>query len=81
MKMILKKYLECLPNWESWKKLNRKGFECTVSFTCIKDKIITETENGGISITNITTLHDKKADVYVAITGDQVALTDIRVKR
>ena len=68
-------------NWESWKKLNRKGFECTVSFTCIKDKIITETENGGISITNITTLHDKKADVYVAITGDQVALTDIRVKR
>ena len=67
-------------NWDAWKKLNRKGFECTVSFTRFKNKIITETENGGISITNITTLNDKKADVYVSITGDQVAVTDIRIK-
>ena len=67
-------------NWDAWKKLNRKGFECTVSFTRFKNKLITETENGGISITNITTLNDKKADVYVSITGDQVAITDIRIK-
>ncbi len=66
--------------WDSWKKLNRKGFECTVNFTRLKNRIITETENGGISITNITTLLDKNKDVYVAITGDQVALTDIRIK-
>ena len=67
--------------WESWKKLNRKGYECTVSFTWIKNKIITETSNGGITITNITTLHDKNKEIYVAITGDQVALTDIRIKK
>ena len=67
--------------WESWKKLNRKGFECTVSFTWIKNKIITETSNGGITITNITMLHDKNKEIYVAITGDQVALTDIRIKK
>ncbi len=67
--------------WESWKKLNRKGFECTVSFTWIKNKIITETSNGGITISNITTLHDKNKEIFVAITGDQVALTDIRIKK
>ena len=67
-------------DWESWKKMNKKGFECTVRFTCLKNKIITETENGGISITNITTLRNKKENVYVAITGDQVAVTDIRIK-
>lgn len=68
-------------NWENWKKLNRKGFECTVGFAWIKNKLITETVNGGISITNITTVHDKNKKIYVAITGDQVALTDIRIKK
>ena len=67
--------------WENWKKLNRKGFECTVCFTKLKNKIITETENGGISITNITTIHDKDKEIYVSITGDQVALTDIRIRK
>ncbi len=68
-------------NWDNWKKLNRKGFECGVRFTRYKNKIITETENGGISIINTTTLKNKKEKVYVSITGDQVALTDIRIKR
>ena len=72
---------EDFTNWESWKKLNRKGFECTVGFAWIKNKLITETVNGGISITNITTVHDKNKKIYVAITGDQVALTDIRIKK
>ncbi len=67
--------------WENWKKLNRKGFECMVRFSRMKNKIITETENGGISITNITTIRDKNKNIYVSVTGDQVALTDIRIRK
>lgn len=33
----------------------------------------------GIYIKNVTTIDDDTADVYVAITEDQVALTNIRI--
>ncbi len=32
-----------------------------------------------INIENITTVTDDKSTVYVALSGDQVALTDIRI--
>ena len=66
-------------SWEAWKTLNKKGIECEVKFTVEKGVIITEAETGGIILKNTTRLKEDK-EVYVALTGDQCALTDIRIK-
>lgn len=66
--------------WSEWKELNKRGIECCVDFIKHGDKITTVTENLGISIENITTVIDGNNKVYVSLTGDQVALTDIRIR-
>ena len=67
--------------WESWKKANMEGFDCTVSFKRDGNKITATTENLGISIKNVTTILEEKDEVYLTITGDQCVITNIRIKR
>lgn len=66
--------------WEEWKSVNKKGMEVEVSFKRKSDHIILKTQNLGIDLENVTTLNDTGSKVYIALTGDQVALTDIRVR-
>ena len=66
--------------WENWKKKNKEGIECTVYLVKSGNKITLGTENLGIAIENTTLINDDVKEVYVALTGDRVALTDIRVK-
>ena len=65
--------------WESWKDRNKEGLEVEIDFVRRGRRITFSTSNLGIEITNTTTVVDGPDTVYVAITGDQVALTDIRV--
>ena len=65
--------------WDAWKRGNREGLDCTVTFRREGNVITTETENLGISIKNVTRITEKTDTVYAALTGDQVALTDIRI--
>ncbi|MBO4904172.1 MAG: diguanylate cyclase, partial [Lachnospiraceae bacterium] len=65
--------------WDAWKEENKKGFDCTVSFQRDGNKIITTTENLGISLNVTTTIVEDIFDVYVSLTGDQCALTNIRI--
>ncbi len=65
--------------WEAWKEANKKGFDCTVSFRRDDNKIITTTENFGIGLSVTTTVLDNPFEVYVSLTGDQCAITDIRI--
>ena len=37
------------------------------------------TENMGISLSSVTTVKDEVDELYVALTGDQIALTNIRL--
>lgn len=67
--------------WDAWKEANKKGFECTVYFKMEEGRIITTSENLGISITNITTEYDPDKDVYLSLTGDQVVITNVRIER
>lgn len=67
------------PGWEKWKEINKEGMECEVSLEKKGNRVILKTENLGINIENITTVTDDKSTVYVALSGDQVALTDIRI--
>ena len=41
--------------------------------------ITTETENAGIYIKNITTITNAPKDIFVSLTGDQCALTNIKI--
>lgn len=68
--------------WDDWKEINRKGLECEVYLERKGNRIELRTENLGISIENTTVITEEPSAVsavYVALTGDQVALTDIRV--
>ena len=60
---------------------NRQGMDCTVTIQREKNRITMQTENLGIAIHGVTTIHDDVTDVYVALTGDQCAITNIRVIR
>ncbi len=66
--------------WDEWKIANKKGFDCTVTFKRDGNKIITSTKNLGIVIKNTTTVLDSPEEVYVSLTGDQCALTNIRIE-
>lgn len=66
--------------WAEWEKENKKGFESTVEFEKNGNTIRFFTRNKGIALENICTLKDSPETVYVCLTGDQVALTDIRIK-
>ncbi|MBR1898926.1 MAG: HD domain-containing protein [Oscillospiraceae bacterium] len=68
------------PGWEAWKTLHKEGLECSVRFLRKGGKITVSAETLGIAIEHTLLLHDKTAAVYAALTGDQVALTDIRVR-
>ena len=54
--------------------------ECSVLLERKGNKVTLRTETLGIAIENTTILSDGKDRVFAALTGDQVALTDIRVR-
>ena len=66
--------------WDVWKVMNRIGFDCSVQISRKGNTLTVTTENGGISIKNITNLSEDSKNLYVALTGDQCALTNIRIK-
>ncbi|MCR5356287.1 MAG: HD domain-containing protein [Lachnospiraceae bacterium] len=77
-RFVMKK-TDDFPGWDRWKELNSEGVECTVTFERKGNRIVLKTENQGIKIESTTTLLDDKERVYAAVTGDMVAITDIRV--
>lgn len=67
--------------WEAWKDANKNGLDCKVKITKENNKVIISTENYGIIINSTTTIKDGAENLYVALTGDQCALTDIHISR
>ena len=67
--------------WDKWKQLNKNGVDCIVSISR-KDNIVTVTTvNGGITTTNVTAVPANEHFLFAALTGDQCALTNIRIKK
>ena len=66
-------------SWDDWNEKNRQGMEYEILIRRKGNRIIMTTENGGILLQNTTTLQDSLKNVYVSITGDQCAITDIRI--
>ena len=67
--------------WDAWKQYNKEGFDCKVTFKRDAEKITLMTENFGLSLTDNITIRDGGREVYAALTGDQVALTNIRIRQ
>ena len=67
--------------WNAWKEKNREGLDCRVSIRREGNIITMATENLGIRIASETTVRDEVEELYVALTGDQCVLTNIRIKR
>ncbi len=72
---------EAFGNWDAWMKYNQEGYDTKVRFTVEDNKITVITENAGVSIRNTAVLSDMSQPIYAAITGDQVAVTNIRVQQ
>ena len=77
-KFTMKK-TEAFTSWEDWKRLNKDGVEYEVVFLRKGNRIILNSENLGIFIENTTRVQDGAKKIYAAITGNQVAITDIRI--
>ncbi len=75
------KQTEAFEGWNYWKDKNKEGLDVSVKIWTEEGNIMVETENLGISIHNVTKPRDGAQNVYVAITGDQCAITDIHVIR
>ena len=67
--------------WEAWKEYNKAGYDTSVSFEKSGNTITVTTSNLGLYIKNVTTVPDGIENVYVALTGDQCAITNIRINR
>ncbi len=78
-RFVMKKTEE-FAGWSVWKEKNLAGIECEVELERKGKQIQITTENLGIHIENTTTILEEREDIYVALTGDQCAITDIRVK-
>ena len=70
---------EDFEGWDKWKELNKKGMDCTVHFKRKGNSITMHTVNGGIAIKSVTKINEDVPGFYVALTGDQCALTNIRI--
>ena len=67
-------------SWDLWKERNRKGYDVEVTFNVENDTVTVMTENAGMAIKVLIRLNGSDKPLYGAITGDQVAITNIRIK-
>ena len=77
--LVVKRIAE-FEDWDWWKEKNKTGYDSTISVAMEGNIITITTTNLGISITSKTTVPETYGDVYIALTGDQCALTNIRIK-
>lgn len=71
---------ESFGGWDAWKEYNRNGFDAVVSFEVNDNRITVITENAGVFIRNTVIISEIDKTIYTAITGDQVAITNIRIR-
>lgn len=73
-------YTQEFTNWDAWKEVNKAGLDVTVYIERNGNSVTLKTKNVGIDIDNVTTINDNPAKIYIALTGDQCAITNIRFK-
>lgn len=72
---------EDFAGWDAWKERNKQGYDARVTFARSGSTVTASTANLGVVIQNTTTIFDGEENIYVALTGDQCALTAIRARQ
>ena len=68
-------------SWDQWKKRNLEGLNCCVKMKRKGNKVVTIIEHAGLRTQTTTTIKGgESGEIYAALTGDLVALTDIRIE-
>ncbi|WP_294753674.1 HD-GYP domain-containing protein [uncultured Ruminococcus sp.] len=73
--------LESFTDWNDFKAKNKEGQDCELLFGIKSGRITISTEYCGLSICCVTTVTDDVPKLYTALTGDQCAITNIRINR
>ena len=68
-------------SWNAWKERNKQGLDCAADIWRDGRHIRISTETIGISILADTNILDDVDELYVGLTGDQCAITNIRVRK
>ena len=72
--------LDGFEDWDIWKAKNREGFDCTINVHRQGNLITVYTVDNFVELKNTINITDENVhDLYLALTGDQVALTNIRI--
>ncbi|MCR4579708.1 MAG: HD domain-containing protein [Treponema sp.] len=66
-------------NWEEWKQKLKEGLDVTLSIHRDGRTITMETENLGISMKNTIIINDEVTKFYLALSGDECTITNIRL--
>lgn len=65
--------------WNDWKDRFKAGLDCMITVRRDGNRISMQTENLGVAVRSETTILDEEKEVLLALTGDQCAITNIRV--
>ena len=71
---------EAFQGWKEWIEINKKGYDVSVSFKIVGNRVIISTENAGIEIRNTALINNINKNLYIALSGDQCAITNIRIQ-
>ena len=70
--------LDAFETWDLWKAKLKEGMECKATIKRSGRSFKVQTDIGGISVTHVMEIKGNIDNLYVALTGDQVVITDVR---
>ena len=73
--------LDTFTDWNDWKERNKAGQDVELQYHIEKGKITISTTYCGLSLRSVTTVTEDIPKLFTALTGDQCALTNIRIIR
>ena len=65
--------------WNNWKDKLKQGIDCSVTIGRKGNQITMQTNNLGVNVSSVTNIIGETAEVFLALTGDQCAITNIHV--
>ncbi len=68
-------------SWDTWKERNRAGLDWDVLIKRDGNKVTVSSENAGINIKFTSVIKHDPPDVFLALTGDQVVITNIKIRK
>ncbi len=68
-------------NWDRWKERNRAGLDWDVLIRREGNKVTVSSENAGINVLFNSVIKFDPPKVFLALTGDQIAITNIKIQK